>query len=125
MAEYKGKLLKGLFVKSANVVTSDGTPIETAINALDTYVKKKNLGTSVSLTDNASYTCLSDGYFHVQIADGTNNYCYQYIGSTLMWGGMYFKNSAAAQVHNTLFVKAGMSIRFHGSGATGNFIPLT
>lgn len=33
MAEYKGKLLKGLFTQAKNVLLSDGTDVETAISS--------------------------------------------------------------------------------------------
>lgn len=96
-----------------------------AINTVDTYVKAKNFGTAVSLTDNVGYTCPSDGYFRINITSGTNNYCYQYINSVLVYGTAYVNNSSGAQIWNAIYVKKGMTIRFHGSGATGIFTPIT
>lgn len=106
------------------MMSDEQTSVEDAINTVDTYVKAKNFASSVSLTDNVYYTCPSDGYFHVQINSGASNYCYQFVGNLLLWGGSCSVNSSNAQIHNSIFVKKGMIIRFHGSGAVGTFEPI-
>ena len=37
MAEYKGKLLKGLFTKATSVLLNDGTDVETTISNIKTW----------------------------------------------------------------------------------------
>ena len=56
MAEYKGKLLKGLFTQAKNILMSDGTDVATEINGIKNNAIKR---TQTTLTTNA------DGYVTV------------------------------------------------------------
>lgn len=56
MAEYKGKLLKGLLRQAKDVLMSDGTDVATEINGIKNNVVKR---TQTTLTTNA------DGYVTV------------------------------------------------------------
>ena len=73
MAEYKGKLLKGLFSLASNIVLNDGTNVESKIssmlNPLHLY-KSQESGASI---------CNKDG-FYILIAYSTSSPSNYYVG---------------------------------------------
>lgn len=68
MAEYKGKLLKGLFTRATKCLMSDD------VTSVEDAITKNDFGTRTSITVNQMYTFPSDGYVLVETTSTAGDY---------------------------------------------------
>ena len=121
MAEYKGKLLKGLFTRATKCLMSDGA------TSVESVMRANEFGTAVTLTVNTVYTCPSDGYLSISSGNNAGEYVFILIyGAT---GDTYVSKilrtvTTNSPLFDSMFIKKGM--RLYPSAIAGNakFIPL-
>ena len=91
------------------------------------YSSGVSFGTRVALTDNVDKVVDTDGYVRLTLsANVANAQCTGYINGTAMFLIATGTNPPTSTQYFTTFVKAGMTIKYHGtSGASeGYFYPL-
>lgn len=114
MAEYKGKLLKGIFTKAIKCLMSDGQ------SSIEEYVTQKSVGQSnyVELTVNVEYTCPCDGYFHLNATATSNRYVYGYVNNVLLLSATTsVASNTLGYTINSVFVRKGSKLKFQRDGS--------
>lgn len=117
MAEYKGKLLSGLFTRAKNVILSDSTNVNDRIipNIFSTPVTISN-----------SYTFPCDGY--VQVYASPSTYTYATINGSGTSGLEIFMSGTTTYNVTAVYVRKGMSVTVNDKTGQDNkvvFFPLT
>ena len=112
MAEYKGKLLSGLFTRAQNCFMSDGKSVENAVNwtLLGTYTGGTN--TTATIPSGAKELCVmmqKDAYFAFSfhlIVDGLGNTSYR----------NSYNDGSGTGIHTATLNISNGSINFANSG---------
>lgn len=126
MAEYKGKLLKGLLIRAKNVLLSDGSNAEEKIYSPAPKGTPIEVATGTNVTQN--YTPTVDGFATITaLSNGSD--CFVYIYNTIKDYGFAADASVVGRtIRIYLPVNAGETItyRIGGSASSGvaQFIPM-
>ena len=117
MAEYKGKLLSGLFTRAKNVILSDNTNVNDRITP-------NTLSTPITIAS-GTYTFLSDGY--LQVYAGPSTYAYATINGDGTGGLEVFMSGTNTYNVTAIYVRKGMSVTVNdktGQESKITFFPL-
>lgn len=120
MAEYKGKLLKGLFTQAKSVILGNGNTVESAVSGL-TANKIESFTSIITYTTEAEpFTIPSDGYVNL------NNTSSQ-VAKLVLKGssGNVRINVGLSGGSFAAFVRKGMKVYVDGTTSSAYFIPLS
>lgn len=99
-----------------------------AVKSLNTKINTSTFGTQVALTINKDYVCPADGYFRITCSYKASSVAHGYVnGAELLT--LTSTNSETVTPDNTtnatVYVRAGMTIKYAGTNAKGYFRPLS
>lgn len=107
---------------------AEATNIGAELSALNTKINTSTFGSQVTLTKNVEYICPADGYLRITCGYEKSSVARGYVnGAELLT--LSSTNSDTVTPDNTtsasVFVRAGMTIKYAGTNAKGYFRPLS
>jgi hypothetical protein len=107
---------------------AEATNIGAELSALNIKISTNTFGTQVTLTKNVEYICPADGYFRITCGYERSSVARGYVnGAELLT--LTSTNSETVTPDNTtnatVYVRAGMTIKYAGTNAKGYFRPLS
>ena len=97
------------------------------IDELTENLSKNTFGDQVTLVNNQSYTCHTDGYFRIVCGYQATSRVVGIVNDVTL-ASLSSTNSSSVVINNSMasiiFVRAGMTIKYTGTNAQGFFIPL-
>lgn len=101
--------------------------VESGFNELTENLSKNTFGDQVTLVNNQSYTCPTDGYFRIVCGYQATSRVVGIINDITL-ASLSSTNSSSVVINNSLasviFVRAGTTIKYTGTNAHGYYIPL-
>lgn len=104
MAEYKGKLLSGLFTKAKNVLMSDGSNLQTKVSAIDTrttYLHENITGTTDATGNLLIHVYRNDYLPFSTTVSNTGAMCFSFFWATNISFYVHVMNADGSPLGNT------------------------